>query len=427
MQVFADGFFHALQQEPHDDALRLVYADFLEEHGDEAAASRAELIRVQVELATLAPLSRWSTERTALLTDRQNELLNQWEHVWLGDWADVLDGWAFRRGFVEAIAADTAVFLDHAEEWFAQWPTLTVAKLTRAAGHLDELASSPWLGHLHGLDLSDNDITGDALASLTHSRFVSQLQALDLSGNRIGPRGAESLVLSRATEELSELHLGRCELGNSGLAALLGGGRSWRRLDLSVNWLCRRDLVRLVDSPTMRTLEALDLAGNPFGDNGASVLADSTNVGGLVDLGLCDTGTGNVEVAALAGSRNLKSLHSLDLRGHHCWPRLDRQNVDRGGIGELSRSPLLGHLRRLLLSSPGPSNGWVDGVLRIARPERRVKVVPERWMSDVLRQSRHLIPSQLTECDVEELWWLGDVPRRERLPDMWDYATGPLD
>ena len=35
------------------------------------------------------------------------------------------------------------------------------------------------------------------------------------------------------------------------------------------------DAVRLVDSPVMRNLVALDLAGNRLGDNGASVLADS--------------------------------------------------------------------------------------------------------------------------------------------------------
>ena len=40
-------------------------------------------------------------------------------------------------------------------------------------------------------------------------------------------------------------------------------------------------------------------------------------------MGLCDTGTGNVEVAALARSQHLTNLRSLDLRGHHCWSLLD--------------------------------------------------------------------------------------------------------
>lgn len=37
-------------------------------------------------------------------------------------------------------------------------------------------------------------------------------------------------------------------------------------------------------------------------------------------------------------------------------------------------------------------------------------------MVSLLRHSRYLMPSQLVECDLEELWWLGDTCNRERLP-----------
>ena len=158
--------FHALQQDS-DDSTRLVYADYLEDRGDEALTARGELIRVQIELAAPAPINR----RTAELTARQNDLLARWERVWLGEWADVLDGWAFRRGFVEAIRADASVFLDCAADWFAEWPTLTVAKLTRSGSHLPELAESPWLAHLRGLDLSDNGI--DSQAALLPDRVAA--------------------------------------------------------------------------------------------------------------------------------------------------------------------------------------------------------------------------------------------------------------
>src|SRR5260370_37026404 len=45
-------FLRAIDENPDDDGPRLVYADWLEEHGDTA---RAEVIRVQCELARLAP------------------------------------------------------------------------------------------------------------------------------------------------------------------------------------------------------------------------------------------------------------------------------------------------------------------------------------------------------------------------------------
>jgi uncharacterized protein (TIGR02996 family) len=415
-----DLFFHALQQDPDDDTLRLVYSDYLEERGDDAAAARAELIRVQVELAALAPLNRGAVERAAELTARQGKLLARWERVWLGGWAEVLDGWAFRRGLVEAVRADASVFLRHAADWFAEWPTLKVAKLTRAGGHLPELAASPWLAHLRGLDLSDNGIDAGALAHLTAARFVCLLRALDLSGNPIGPDGAGLLAAARSADELSELHLARCGLWGEGLTALLGGrSRQWRRLDLSDNGLSRRDILRLADSPVLRGLEALDLASNPLGDNGASVLADSPDAGGIVDLGLCGTATADAGLTALASSAHLTNVRSLDLRGHHCSSRFDREGVDWGGIGELSRSPLLARLRRLLLASPGPSNGWTADVLSVVRRPRRQEVVPDPWTASQLRKSRYLMPSQLVECDLEELWWLGDRRNRERLPDPW--------
>jgi len=169
----------------------------------------------------------------------------------------------------------------------------------------------------------------------------------------------------------------------------------------------------------MRNLEALDLAGNPLGDHGASVLADSPNAAGLIDLGLCWTGTGNVEVSALASSQHLKNLRSLDLRGHHCGRHIDREGEDQGGIGDLARSPLLGQLRRLLLGRTkqlGESNGWTAQTLSIIRPPREQEVVRDWWVVEGLRKSRYLMPSQLVECDLEELWWLGDTRNRERLP-----------
>ena len=45
-----DALWRAVLEDPRDDAVRLVFADWLEEHGD---AERAEFIRAQVERARL--------------------------------------------------------------------------------------------------------------------------------------------------------------------------------------------------------------------------------------------------------------------------------------------------------------------------------------------------------------------------------------
>src|SRR5262249_2568881 len=152
------------------------------------------------------------------------------------------------------------------DEWFALWPTLSVAKLARAAGHLPELAASPWLAHLRGLDLSDNDVDSAALAYLASSRYVCLLEGLDLSGNPLGVGGAAVLGNAWSSDELREVHLARGGLRGEGLRALLGPrSDGWRRLDLSHNCLYPRELVPLAESPLLRNLTALDLASNPVG------------------------------------------------------------------------------------------------------------------------------------------------------------------
>ncbi len=45
-----EAFLQAIRETPFDDAPRLIYADWLEEHG---RAERAELIRLQCRLAAL--------------------------------------------------------------------------------------------------------------------------------------------------------------------------------------------------------------------------------------------------------------------------------------------------------------------------------------------------------------------------------------
>ena len=379
MSLVDDGFFHTFQQDPDDDAPRLIYADVLDERGDDLSAGRAELIRVQVELASLSPFC----VRAAELSARQAELLEWGERAWVGEWADVLDRWTFRRGLVEAIEVDASVFLDHAAEWFAEWPTLSVAKLTRAAGHLEELADSPWLAHLRGLDLSDCGITGEDLAPLTFSRNICLLQALDLSGNPIGPCGAELLSTATTADDLREVHLGRCGLGGAGLERLLGGRPlPWRRLALTANNLDRAALLRLAESATMGELRTLDVGHNPHGNYFACKLAESPHAAGLEDLGLARSELGDAGLTALAETDRLPALRSLDMQRNVAGHRFEPDGTEHGGLAALIRSPLLGRLRRLLLGYGDRRNDWAAGPVR---PPAAANLL-ERLVGDIPRR-----------------------------------------
>src|SRR3954468_19371757 len=63
-----EAFLKAIQDAPGDDALRLVYADWLEEGGD----PRGEFIRVAEEIAQAAPhTDRYAALRARLKTLRE--------------------------------------------------------------------------------------------------------------------------------------------------------------------------------------------------------------------------------------------------------------------------------------------------------------------------------------------------------------------
>jgi hypothetical protein len=58
-------------------------------------------------------------------------------------------------------------------------------------------------------------------------------------------------------------------------------------------------------------------------------------------------------------------------------------------------------------------------VLGIARPPRQVTATWQPWEANELRKSPYLVPSNLGECDVKELWVLGDREHRHRPPEPW--------
>lgn len=135
------AFLQAILDDPEDDTVRLIYADFEEEHGD---AARAELIRVQMELAqrrenpypqptlteyepTKQAWYRWNATTDTLL-HRARELLAKYARRWIKglppgwiSWGTGAFGHArssiyytFRRGFIEVVDLPIEDWLKHA-------------------------------------------------------------------------------------------------------------------------------------------------------------------------------------------------------------------------------------------------------------------------------------------------------------------------
>jgi uncharacterized protein (TIGR02996 family) len=90
------GFLDDIVANIDDDTPRLVYADWLDEHGQ---AERAEFIRAQVDLERL-PMD---SPARAGLEDRADDLLTEFEERWLAPVPAHLLRWTWRRGFLEMV------------------------------------------------------------------------------------------------------------------------------------------------------------------------------------------------------------------------------------------------------------------------------------------------------------------------------------
>jgi uncharacterized protein (TIGR02996 family) len=201
-----------IEDNPDSDGPRMLYADWLANHGQEA---RAEFISVQCSLATLPRDESCAAELVA----RERQLLDHYQDEWLKPLRLCLDvgpsdptTFHFHRGLVEEVRGVLAArFLARAEALFALAPTLRRVRLNPATiGDLLTLAASPYAGRLLFLGLDRNGLEDDAAAALANAVGLGRLLDLDLSHNRVSDAGADLLLSSPHLRGLRRLGL----LGN---------------------------------------------------------------------------------------------------------------------------------------------------------------------------------------------------------------------
>src|SRR4051812_22083155 len=140
------AFLDDVVTHPDDDAPRLVFADWLEEHGD---ADRATFIRAQCRLRTLCAFDpkRYGLEAA------EAELLPRHEKKWKKPLAKITARCEFGRGFVEKVALPAAKFVSVADDLFRLAPVQKLRVLQIALGW-DKLLHCEGLARLRTLDLS---------------------------------------------------------------------------------------------------------------------------------------------------------------------------------------------------------------------------------------------------------------------------------
>jgi len=130
---------HAAEN-PDDVAARLVIADWLEEHGDEADRQRAEFVRLECRLS--------SHPETDPGGERRKQTIEQHAAAWLGPLTEAARWYAFRLGMVR-LDLKAASFLQPAVQALAStetWAWVEQLDLTTTAKLAGQVAASPLLG-----------------------------------------------------------------------------------------------------------------------------------------------------------------------------------------------------------------------------------------------------------------------------------------
>ena len=253
----AEALLRAILAAPDDDAPRLVYADWLDEHGD---PDRAAFIRAQVELARpsedhVRRLQLIQSERALLRANRA-----RWT-AWLPGWAEARE---FRRGFIEGIRCEAGDFIARADEVRLRTP-LTAVQLDGNEDLAATVFRTRVLEGIRSLTLSV-PVPAGAWECLSQCLYLGSLRELNL--NSKGPPGelVGALICSAGLPALRALRLTWCTLGDEHSARLVG--HTWvtrlRALDLRNNYIAADGGRAIVESPHLDGLEALNLRGNPL-------------------------------------------------------------------------------------------------------------------------------------------------------------------
>jgi uncharacterized protein (TIGR02996 family) len=297
-----EAFLRDILDNPDDMTPRLIYADWLEEHGPEAARPRAELIRVQCELEDLPE----DDPRRDALERRSGQLLRRHAKEWTAPLRALKAGtrWEFRRGFVEGVTTSATNFARVAKKLFALAP-IRAARFPEASNEVHHLLKCPHFDRLSEVNLHRMCVCGtcpidEELHQLFASPRVANLTTLVVSGDRIDEEGAKQLASSRHLANLTTLDLSGNRVGTEGVQALLAGRlKGLKNLTLKRNSLRAAAAQAIAESRRVAGLAVLDLSGNRVGDTGARALVESPHLSERVTLDVSKNGVSKECIKAL--------------------------------------------------------------------------------------------------------------------------------
>jgi uncharacterized protein (TIGR02996 family) len=311
----------AIISQPDDDAPRLVFSDWLQEHGDEHDRARAEFIRLQIEMSKLPE----KDPRRKKLSRRAEKLVSEHDAVWIAPLLGIerllihpvpnLDEYA--GGLWGTLFMPVQRFLLNAYQRVLPEALAAVGvEELRFAGSTKRIAAvaSPPLRWVARVVYPQAD---DAfLRAFGGSEYCAHLSSIELEDPQITDRGLREFARTTGTQNLRRFALTnvpawrtRRKYTAAGILALLEGDR------YPLDALCLTSepatfgYEALLASPHLKRLTRLTLGTSvPMG-----AVAACPHLTGLRELAIKQSGIGNADVDVLLTNPALKSLEKLTL------------------------------------------------------------------------------------------------------------------
>jgi uncharacterized protein (TIGR02996 family) len=407
----------AILAQPEEDTPRLVYADWLDEHGDAAGRARAEFIRLQIELAR----SGLTDRRRKGAEDRCLALSREHHEAWLAPFraacADEPIAGTFRRGFIgdisgltrlpsrfPAIAAVCPVQrVDIEFGWAAHTPSAQAMadcpelarvrrmECRRFPGDFGATAlASPHLTGLHTLYLQWGWLE-DGVELASRSPVAQSLRHLWVWGASVGqitPGRGFGTIVEAEWPALTQVRFDNLALGEAGVLAVMRAAvaRGWQAVHAhdrgltaagatTALWVALASDIASVSlavdcdikeppEPVPDGVKSLRLyAFDNAGDEVARWVVANVPPGRFNRLGLRRCHLPLATVRLLAKWDGLAHLTELDLR--EC-------QINDAGAEALAESPHLEKVERLLVARNGFAKKGKDALKK--RFARRVRV-----------------------------------------------------
>ncbi len=310
-----EPFLDAIRADVDDDTPRLVFADWLQENGDE---ERAELIRLQCASERAPAGHPDNAER-----HRRIEVLF---HANWDRWTRGLPHWvrrdrfihSFIRGFIAEVSMTAARFAKDGEA-VTRLTALSTVNFSRTNVGVFR---SPLLKRVGGLYLDFVDSARvDALASNPHLsalRYLFVGTQSDSGGSRwtrsVNGGALDRLFANPSLVGLRQFLLKGPPHGDV-VASALAAGRftALEQLELNRSRLSAEGLKAVVRSASAASLRGLYVAGNLIGDDGIRHMVEAPNLGRIQSLNLVNCGLTSESVRLLADWPGLRTVRSLQL------------------------------------------------------------------------------------------------------------------